>query len=89
MTDTNEQPQTETQQPPIVEFRAQSSGGKQSIGLYLNGELDETVFTIEPGEPRDLIARRLAQAFGRILALGAEVGLKAREEASNGAEGTT
>lgn len=69
---------------PPIEFRAVTSGGDQAVVLYTDGEYDHTIFTIHHNETRDVTARRLAQAFHRVLDMGAMIGeeITKKEQAS-------
>ena len=76
MTKTTPKPKKEQAPPQPIAFRPIVSNGTYSVGLYVQGELDEIVFTLDSHEPRDVTVQRLAQAFAIVFNVAAELGTK-------------
>ena len=65
-----------SQERPAIDFRAQTAGKDHLIVIHVDGQHDGTVFTFSKDEPREVIARRLTNAFRDMLMLGIELGMQ-------------
>jgi hypothetical protein len=68
-------PKNPEQPSSPIDFKPIHTNGTYAVGLYVEGELDEIVFTLDK-EPRDVTVRALCNSFALLFNLGLELGAK-------------